>query len=213
MWYLSSLRLRPNLDMSKLVRLPWSDPHWMVLPFIRGISKPLFVLLGEGRNTRVLIQSDTPVNQDHETIACWDVQSRQVSFRFNKGQRVRFQLRANPIICHKGDSEKGRKFEVGHFHTRKIFYPTVQERYAERNRHRLEWLHERGRKGGFLPLLAEIDQEGRIVSNKQRTERTLHYVDFQGNLEITDPDRFVQTLHDGIGSGRTFGCGMLRIGA
>lgn len=207
MWYLSSLRLRPSLDMSRLIRLPWNDPHWMVLPFIQGISKPLFVLLGEGRNTRMLIQSDTPINQNHETSTCWDVQSRQVSFRFHKGQQVRFQIRANPIICH-----KGRKFEVGHFHTHNILYSTPQEWYAERNRHRLEWLQDRGRKGGFLPLLAEIDREGQIISYKRDTTRTLRYVEFQGNIEITDPDRFVQTLHEGIGSGRTFGCGLFRIG-
>lgn len=51
----------------------------------------------------------------------------------------------------------------------------------------------------------------RVTSQKKKTQVTLRRTVFQGVLEVTDADVFQQSLVQGIGRGKAYGCGLLTI--
>jgi len=83
----------------------------------------------------------------------------------------------------------------------------------------LEWLQRKGEQGGFQILSAMSGQdqiqkdkiERKATENNATHELKFLTVRFDGLLQVTDPERFVETLRAGIGSGKAFGCGLLSI--
>ncbi len=84
------------------------------------------------------------------------------------------------------------------------------------------WMRKQGERCGFVLL---IDHEG--LSKLQNSAYNWHglsqkatqkdqksgfsSVDFTGELQVTDVDKFQQTLFNGIGHAKAFGCGLLLV--
>ena len=45
----------------------------------------------------------------------------------------------------------------------------------------------------------------------KRRKQTWHVVQFEGVLQVNQPVAFVETLCNGIGSAKAFGCGLLSV--
>ncbi|MGQ2800738.1 type I-E CRISPR-associated protein Cas6/Cse3/CasE [Leptospira santarosai] len=78
----------------------------------------------------------------------------------------------------------------------------------------LVWLNKKGNENGFSLLNAIVENQSDISANKIKGSSSpsipkIHTVTFSGILKITDPVRFKLAYTKGIGSGKTFGCGML----
>lgn len=137
------------------------------------------------------------------------------------GHRLRFRLRANPTrrLNEKPNGKEADSKKRG-------------KRVDIRNEdEQIKWLERKGESCGFqlikLRLNGDVPNvhagheekiEGRkIVSTsneKSQTNRmrlTFGSVLFDGELVITDAERFRQTLVDGIGSGKAYGFGLLSI--
>lgn len=108
------------------------------------------------------------------------------------GQRLQFQLRANPS---KRDS-KTRK-TIG------LFQQTEQ----------VNWLNRKGEQHGFKADRIYTVPSPNILGFKAKGSPPIKIttVLYQGVLEIVDVDLFTQALRQGIGRGRTYGCGLLSI--
>lgn len=126
------------------------------------------------------------------------------------GQRLRFRLHANPTrrISSKCKSERsggeGKRVE--------IYQPEKQ----------IEWLERKGHQHGFrlISLRTDLDtpnlviqSEGKVMGRRTPNQPPMKFgsVTFEGVLEISDLETFVEALAKGIGSGKAYGFGLLSI--
>jgi CRISPR system Cascade subunit CasE len=127
-----------------------------------------------------------------------------------EGARLRFRLRANPtkrlplLIENRVGKERGKRVEIF------------------REEEQLDWLRRKGEQHGFRLLAARVNPnvvnaranpEGKVIGWRERSQPPMKFGSalFEGELEITDADKFRQTLADGIGSGKAYGFGLLSI--
>lgn len=141
-------------------------------------------------------------------------QQRDFAPAFRIGQQLRFRLRANPTRragkSHSDPTFIGKRIP--------IMEPGVQ----------LTWLARKANRGGFRLVgqhAAENTGPFDVVAAHAGTVRSRkpargngkptvidHYaVLFDGNLQVTDPDRLAQTLTQGIGPAKAFGFGLLSL--
>lgn len=113
---------------------------------------------------------------------------RGVEPQFSKGQRLPFRLQANPTV-----KRDGKRHAI----------------YADDELSR--WLQRKGEAHGFAVDALDV-RSGKLgkLHGKGR-KQTWHIVQFDGFLQISDPEPFVSALRDGIGSAKAFGCGLLSV--
>lgn len=136
------------------------------------------------------------------------------------GRVLSFRLRANPTrrVWNKEDPLHGKR--VGLF----------------KEKDQVEWLLRKGREripgipGGFEVLTKDgydssdnaptllrlaVNPEGMVYGRKRGQGEghamKHHSVVFEGQLRVTDPEFFVQTMRQGIGAGKAFGFGLLTL--
>jgi CRISPR system Cascade subunit CasE len=130
------------------------------------------------------------------------------------GLRLRFKLRANPTKC---VARKNR--------------PADAQREGKRVELRdeadqLAWLRRKATAGGFELTELRVGPEVAVANTRvqevsksygwrehqgERKKLTLAVAVFEGELVITEAARFYQTLRQGIGRGKAYGCGLLSI--
>jgi len=119
--------------------------------------------------------------------------------RLETGQNWRFRLCANPVrSMMEGDSKRGK------------IYPHITMK------HQKNWLFDRADKHGF-----HLEYEKFTVTRSERLQFrknnnnikkiSLSVVDFEGVLTITDVACFKQTLINGVGRAKAYGCGLLTV--
>jgi CRISPR system Cascade subunit CasE len=118
---------------------------------------------------------------------------------FLPGQRLLFRLRANPT------KRAGKEATDPRWVGKRVGLGREEEQE--------NWLVRKGEKGGFYvarPAMRVIP-EGKITARKAK--QTLHFlsVRFEGVLEVTNPERFVQTLREGVGPAKGLGFGLLSL--
>jgi CRISPR system Cascade subunit CasE len=112
------------------------------------------------------------------------------------GQRLRFRLRANPTMRRSSDKRR-----LGFF----------------KEEDQLKWLQRKGETGGFRLLRCQVVPKGKHDQGVIHREEKAHHVHmlgvlFEGTLEITDPQQFLnRSIAAGIGSGKAFGFGLLSV--
>jgi CRISPR system Cascade subunit CasE len=108
-----------------------------------------------------------------------------------------FRLRANPTAKRKFPS--GDRKRVGLY----------------REEEQMAWLMRKGEQGGFRTLSVRTSGQDTLRGRVKRGEKThslrLLAVQFDGLLQVTDPDRLRETVRQGIGSGKGFGFGLLSL--
>ena len=129
---------------------------------------------------------------------------------FAVGQRLRFRLAANPTRrfsrhSRERDGQPVKKESIG----KRVPVPTDQL---------IDWLADwqvrPDESPGFSLHKDSITvQPGYIYVQKGGNDggQRLRSVRYDGVLEVTDPDRFYNTLIRGIGSGKAFGFGLLSV--
>lgn len=117
------------------------------------------------------------------------------------GRILAFRLRANPTKRLGRGAEKNASKRVGI--------------YDEEDQ--LAWLARKGEQHGFRLLQAQISRDGKLkdedaIHRKDGTHKLeLLSVQFDGILQVTDPDKLVTAVETGIGSGKGFGFGLLSL--
>ncbi len=157
----------------------------------------------------VLVQSQTPPDWRSvgrsESYFLSTPQVKPFEMKIRKGQVLRFRLHANPTVK-TWSRTTGKKTRV----------PLVRE---ERQ---IAWLVRKGTQGGFRILtegpgvpqvrVVEIGKRSGWSRGDGKKNRLLIYVvQFDGFLEVTDPDPFLEAVRSGIGPAKGFGCGLLSL--
>lgn len=138
------------------------------------------------------------------------------------GDRLRFALRANPVVTRKDAAGKPHRHDVVmDAFLRAGIGPGAR---AERRWEVLQsagrrWLEACGQRHGFRLLDAgeaasELRVDGydqRVVPRPRAKPAVFSVVDFEGILAITDPARFLAALLRGFGKAKAWGCGLMLI--
>lgn len=173
-----------------------------VLYRVEGVDTPFVIVQAESRpNTTVL-----PSDYVRATIRVRD-DLEDAFGHIHNGQKLHFRLRANV--------------------TKKL--ATQQQSNGKRiaitdSQEQVEWLLRKGQQSGFavLPDPFAIDgyaitviDEGKIhgVKRKHVTSNKLTHagVRYEGTLEVTDVQLFVDALRNGIGSAKAYGFGLMSV--
>jgi CRISPR system Cascade subunit CasE len=105
------------------------------------------------------------------------------------GQQLIFRLRANPTV--KRDSKRHALW---------------------REEEQLDWLGRKADLGGFRALSVRLQELGSVQGwTANRNRLNLFAVQYEGVLSVTDPNKFVTTVQDGIGPGKGVGFGLLSL--
>jgi CRISPR system Cascade subunit CasE len=212
--YLSRLILNPrNRRVQKEVADPYQMHRSLMSAFpddlAEGDERVLFRLETHSRTSALtlLVQSWTlpdwswlaepgargyllPVGEPNPAVKSFDLD-------LAPGQVLAFRLRANPTVK--------RKFESGD-HKRVGLYGEEEQ---------IEWLKRKGEQGGFRLLSARTSYQdvirGRIRRNGRTHKLQMLSVQFDGLLQVTDPDRLRESVQQGIGSGKALGFGLLSL--
>jgi len=131
-----------------------------------------------------------PVDEPNPALKSFDL-------NLAPGQVLAFRLRANPTVRRKFDSGDHKRVGL----------------YGEEKQ--IKWLERKGEQGGFRVLSVRTGRQdivgGRIHRDEATHKLRLLGVQFEGLLQVTDPDRLRETVRRGIGSGKALGFGLLSL--
>lgn len=121
--------------------------------------------------------------------------TKQVNFTVDRlsTQRIfQFRLRANPS---KRDKATGKT--LGFYH----------------RKDQLAWLERQGDRCGFRLLNADVISSPNVFGFKKKGTPPIRITTalFQGVLEVTAPELFLSTVQQGLGRGKSYGCGLLSL--
>jgi CRISPR system Cascade subunit CasE len=111
-----------------------------------------------------------------------------------------FDLRANPSKCLVQRNERGERKKNG----KRVPLIDPDELRA--------WIVRKGEAGGFRIIEKTPLEIGPMIKShfRKKDHAACHGgVQFRGMLEVTDPNRFAETYHTGVGSAKGFGFGLL----
>lgn len=209
--YFSKIQLRPQAGEQLALRLMGDGYRlhqtlWKLFPespqrdfLYRSIEQP-------GLPGFYLVSQREPQCAD----GLWAVQSKPYRPRLQPGQRLAFSLLANPVITRR-DAQTGRAARHDVLMDAKKQQPELhiaelQQAVGE------QWLGKRAEQHGFAL------QQTRVAGYRQhrlngRGKRAIRYstLEFEGLLEVLDPERLLHTLGQGIGPAKGFGCGLLLV--
>lgn len=234
--YLSRLFLMPS---NRDVQRDLSDPHQMHRTVMRAFPK--LEAAGEAKNARasfgVLYRVDVDRTRGRALLYVQSLArpdfgylapgylmdmagellnpaTRELDEAFKalrEGQRLAFVLRANATKKVKSKSgEDGKRV-----HGKRV--PLAGDDG------RLSWLTRKAEQGGFalLPVdegndvldvrISEEPKQRDADARRGKAGLTLEPVLYEGRLAIVDATRFRQTLREGIGPSKAYGCGLLSI--
>ena len=131
-----------------------------------------------------------PVDEPNPAVKSFDL-------NLAPGQVLAFRLRANPTARRR--LPDGTRKRVG----------------LCREEEQRDWLKRKSERGGFRVLSVRTSNQT-IVGGKIRRNGTAHKlrllsVQFDGLLQVTDPDRLRETVRQGVGSGKGLGFGLLSL--
>jgi CRISPR system Cascade subunit CasE len=219
---LARARLRRDVPAQALARvLVPEDPgarlgaaHSLVWAlFSDGRDRRRDFLWREMRPGEFLILAARPPADPHGLFA---LEYKPFAPALHPGQRLQFNLRANPIVnIPAARGERGKRHDVV-MHVLSKLPPT--ERAAARQEKIREagmiWLTGKGEAAGF-----SIDPNGLYIDGYEQvriprqTARTVAFsaLIFQGVLTVNEPARFLSCLLAGFGAAKAFGCGLMLI--
>lgn len=134
------------------------------------------------------------------------------------GDRLRFSLRANPVVRKRPTPDAGRstKHDVVMAALRDLPSGSrAQPRAGAIRAEGFAWLDRQGTAAGFSVTKDEVGIDGyrqhRIPRGGKAKDLTFSTVDFEGVLTVRDPAALPAAIAKGFGSAKAFGCGLLLV--
>lgn len=170
-----------------------------------------FLFRHAGRDHFMALSRRAPVA--NELIA--PLECKEFAPRLKQGQKLGFMLRANATVDRVAERKAGRSRRVDlvmeRLHAvgradRAARRPAVVQEVAQ------EWLEAQGSRKGFMPAKVGVERYNVVEIKRPRGQvAKLGVMDLTGVLTVTDPDLFLQSLGQGFGRGKAWGCGMMLV--
>lgn len=221
-YWLSRVSPREGLSPAQLVKIGDLSPYGQ-----HQVLWKLFKVDKSERNGRVefLFRCDEknglPVfyllsrHKPSDISGNWHIESKALHPDIRAGDRLAFKLRVNPVISKPIDGKRrGKRHDVvmdakvrlGWKEIPLVQRPPMAQIVQDAGE---KWLRSRKEMLG-----AEIDEN--LRADGYRTWRRqgskgikLATLDLEGSLSVTNAERFLQTMFEGIGPAKAFGCGLI----
>lgn len=165
---------------------------------------------------RILAVSERRPTREHRWVRTLDYDPQ-----LRAGQRLAFSLRVNPVVSRRDGDKRQHRHDVVMEAKKKLERqgvakeqrPPLAELVKEAG---LTWLTSRAEQAGFAINEREVLVEGYVQHRldsprKGRRQAQFSSLDFSGLLTVEDPGLFRQTLFNGLGPAKAYGCGLLLI--
>ena len=202
---------------------PYADHQWLWNWFPAADGAPRDFLFRQHETDGALRYYVVSRRPPVEEMGAWQARTRDYAPRMSAGDRLHFELRANPTVRH-GRDGKSKRHDVVMEAKKKMLAEHGVARWADWTG--LEkpnsqdvaqvacaaWLQRRTDRLGFL-----LDPETLLVEgyeqHREKTDQMLRFstVELTGQLTVTDPEAFSHALLNGVGSAKAFGCGLLLV--
>jgi CRISPR system Cascade subunit CasE len=153
---------------------------------VQSLTLPDWSWLAEPGARGYLLPADVP----NPAVKSFDLD-------LSSGQVLAFRLRANPTARRR--LPDGTRKRVGLY----------------REEEQIAWLERKAELGGFRVRSVRTSNQhivdGRLKRDKEAHKLRLLSVQFDGLLQVTDPDRLRETVQRGVGSGKGMGFGLLSL--
>ena len=153
----------------------------------------------------------------------WQVQSKPYAPALAAGDRVAFELRANPVVTTRNAAGKSARHDVVMQEKTRLLKERQLAHWADWQRpdrpalpglvqHTCsQWLQARCQRLGIALDDNSLSVEGYEQHRGKDGELRFSTVDFSGSLRVVDADALRQALVAGVGHAKAFGCGLLLI--
>ncbi len=150
----------------------------------------------------------------------WRVESKEYAPRLHSGTELAFMLRVNPVVTkrdaqkkqHRHDVVMDMKMGLKEKGTSKNDLPSIALLSQQAG---WNWLSRRAEQYGFAIEENQLRVDGyrKEMFKKKKGGRKIQFsiLDFTGKLTVTDPALFSNTLFQGVGPAKAFGCGLLLV--
>ena len=218
--YLSRLRLRRNAALSALAPVLAPDDAngradrghrllWAV--FSDGPDRERDFLWREENLGRFLVLSARAPLDPH---SLFEIETKPFEPELAKGDKLRFVLRANPVVSRKTDGSRSRRDDIvmHRLHAVPKGFERAQRRDEIAGEAGRDWLKNQGAKAGFA--VETCDAAGYhtlAVPREGKKPIQLGVLDLEGRIEIEDFSAFLPALTRGFGKAKGFGCGLMLI--
>ena len=164
-----------------------------------------------GRPGYYIVSNRKPVDQKN----FWKVATKLYKPKIYLCQVFSFILRANPVI-----TINSKRHDVVMHEKQKIRYNHLPKNERPSLQHLVEksgyaWLESRAERSGFSisESMLKIDGYQTYHTYKKGSKKPISYsvIEYEGILTVSNEERFKQTLFNGLGRSKAFGCGLLMI--
>ena len=153
----------------------------------------------------------------------WQVQSKPYAPALAAGDRVAFELRANPVVTTRNAAGKSARHDVVMQEKTRLLKDRQLAHWADWQtpdrpalpdlvqRSCSQWLQARCQRLGIALDDDALSVEGYEQHRGKNGELRFSTVDFSGSLRVVDAAALQQALVTGVGHAKAFGCGLLLI--
>jgi len=161
---------------------------------LQSRQKPEWAFLEE-RKGYLLGESNLPLDAENPAV-------KEMDLRFRVGQALAFRLRANPTFKRTIPKENGEKHKL----RLGIFKEEDQQK----------WLQRKFESAGAALVSVNIVNEqftrGKLFIEKEDQKRMRFLsIQFDGVLQVKDPEQLVKSIYTGFGSAKGLGFGLLSL--
>ena len=143
----------------------------------------------------------------------FQIQSKPYAPRLEKGEWLRFELRANPTVSVRREQGRSQRHDVLMNAKRSINPEQRNEMASVLASAGKDWLLNRAEQLGLAIREETLLQDGYRQHQLMRKGSNIRYstLDYQGIAQVTDPDCASKALLEGVGHSKGFGCGLLLV--
>lgn len=222
--YLVRARLRRDVPAAAIARLlvpPDRDSRlgaahrviWAL--FADGADRKRDFLWRETRPGEYLALAARPPVDEHKLF---HLESKPFAPALRPGQRLRFDLRANPVVSSRPEpgDKRGRRHDVV---MQALHGLPKQDRPLEREARTraaaADWLARQGELWGFTPdpdrFVVDGYDQVRLPREPGTKPIAFSALTLGGVLTVREPEAFLGRLAHGFGAAKAFGCGLMLI--
>ncbi|MFZ5503078.1 MAG: type I-E CRISPR-associated protein Cas6/Cse3/CasE [Pseudomonadota bacterium] len=217
----------------ELAQCPYAEHQWLwkFFPSSKDQTRDFIFRRHEiGQMPRFYVVSQ---RQPKAFSEAWHLQSRVYDPQLQEGQRLAFQLHANPTISRKNGAGKSQRHDVVMQAKRQLLEErgfSAKAKWADWKdkdskpllyelvqKHCAAWIDSIAERNGFeiarTPDAPRLEVDCYEQNKASKADRNIRFsaVDFSGELLVTEPEKFQQALFNGIGPAKAFGCGLLLV--
>lgn len=236
--YLSRASLNAGFDVLGPILFPNDQAHKMAIshrlvwtlfpstqkerPFLYRETAPSHAKGRAARGEFIILSSLIPEDQN----GIFALETKPFSPKLQNGELLQFSLRANPTT-QKSEMVDGKRKTRRHDVVMQALHRLPQEKRAQArfetiHKAGLQWLIHQSEQAGFsLPKPEALNIDGyeqfdADPEHRRQVRTTRHRpnhsrIDFEGLLQVNDPELFVRRIGEGFGRARAFGHGLMLI--